>query len=66
MRSPILKLCGLQSRYWQPTARVPHLARQAISNGTQKLHALHIDLAMIHTEGILTLACIKTRMFFAH
>jgi len=37
------------SRGQQPTARAPHLARQAISNGTQKLHVLHIDFVMIHS-----------------
>jgi len=46
------------SRGRQPTARRPHLARQAIS---QKLHVLHIDFAMIHSEGKLTLSCIKIR-----
>jgi len=29
---------------------VPHLARQAISNGTQKLHMLHINFVMIHKK----------------
>ena len=33
----------------QPTARVSHLARQAIRNGTQKLYVLHIEFGMIHT-----------------
>jgi len=47
------------SRGRQPTARAAHLARQAISNGTQKLHVLHIDFVMIHSEGKLTLTCIK-------
>jgi len=34
---------------------VPHLARQAISNGTQKLHVLHTGFVVIHTEDILGL-----------
>jgi len=40
--------------------RVPHLARQAISTGTQKFHVLHITFVMIHTEGILTLTLYKS------
>ena len=31
----------------QPAARVPHLAYQASSNGTQKLQLLHINFLMI-------------------
>ena len=34
----------------QSTARVPHLARQAISNGTQSLPKLHKMFFIIHTE----------------
>jgi len=37
------------------------LIRQAISNGTQKLHVLHIDFVMIHSEDKLTLTCAKIR-----
>jgi len=47
------------SRGQQPTARMPNLACQAISNGTQKLQVSHINFVMVHTEGILTLTCIK-------
>ena len=50
----------------QPTARVPHLAGQAISNGSQKLQVLRINFVMIHAEGILTLTCIKIRMLLAY
>jgi len=63
-----LSSCSLSSAYSrgrQPVPRVPHLARQALSNGRQKLHVLHIDFVMIHTEGILTLSCIKIRMLLA-
>jgi len=56
----------LQTRGRQPTARVPHLARQAISNGTEKLHVLHISFATIHTGGILTLTWTNIRMLLAH
>ena len=34
----------------QPVARMPHLARQTISNGTQKLQVLHINFVMIHKK----------------
>ena len=34
----------------QRTTRVPHSARQAISNGTQKLQVLHINFDMIHKK----------------
>ena len=43
----------------QPTARVPHLAHQAIFNGTQKLH-VRISVMLRFTQDILTLTCIKT------
>jgi len=46
-------------------ARVPHVARQAISNDLQKLHVLHIDFVMIYAESLLTLNCIKIRMLLA-
>jgi len=42
------------------------LERQAISNGTEKLHVLQIDFIIIHTEGILTLPCIKIHVLLAH
>jgi len=32
-------------------ARVPQLARQATFNATQKLHVIHNNFVMIHTEG---------------
>jgi len=38
---------GLSNRN---TARVLHLARQAIFNGTQKLQVLHINFVMIHNK----------------
>jgi len=41
-----------QSRCRQPTARVPHLARQAISNSTQKLHVFRINFVKIHTVAV--------------
>jgi len=41
---------------------MPHLARQAISNGAQMLRVLLMDLDMTHTESIFTLTCIKIRM----
>jgi len=50
----------------RPTARAPHFARQAISNGTHKFHVLHTDFVMIHTDGILTLTCIRICMLLAH
>ena len=50
----------------QPTARMPHLSRQAISKGTEKLNVLHVDFDRIDTEGILTLTCIKIRILLAH
>jgi len=39
-------------------ARMPYLARQVISNGTQKLQGLHIKFVKIHTENVLILTCI--------
>jgi len=44
----------------QLTARVLHLALQAVFSGTQKLYVLHISYVMIHTEDTLTLTCIKS------
>ena len=38
------------SRGRQPTTCVPHLARQAIFNGTQSLPKLHKMFFVIHTE----------------
>ena len=59
-----------RSKYWsrgrQPTVRVPRLARQAISNGTEKLLVLHVTFVTIHTEGRLTLTCTNIRMLLAH
>ena len=47
-------------------ARVPrNLPRQAIFNGTHELQVLHITFAMIHTDDVLTLACIRN-MLLAH
>ena len=57
---------GSSFRGRQPTARVPYLARQAISNLTQKLLVLRINFVMFYTEGILNLTRIKTRMLLAH
>jgi len=56
----------LQDRGRQATARVPHLAQQEISNGTQKLQVSHINFVMIHhAKGILTLTCTKKCMLLA-
>jgi len=69
LKSFVLNSSGYRIVYYrgrQTTARVPHLARQAISNSTQKLHVLHIDFVTIHTEGILTLPCLKIRMLLVH
>ena len=41
-------------------------ARQAISNGTQKLQVLYISSIVVHTEGILASTCTKIRMLLAH
>ena len=41
----------------QPTARL-HLEHQAISNGMQEFHVVHVNFVMIYAEGILTLTCI--------
>jgi len=54
------------NRCRQPTARVSHVARQAISNWIEKLHVLHITSVTIHTEGILTLTCTNIRVLLAH
>ena len=60
------EICIIYSRGRQPTARVPHLARQAFSNGTEKLHILHITFVTIRNEGALTLTCTNIRMLLAH
>jgi len=38
------------SRGRQPAARLPHLTRQAFSNGTQKLHVVNINVFMIRNK----------------
>jgi len=49
----------VRKRYYngsrQAPARLPHLARQVISNGTQKLRVLHISFVMFHAEKCIDL-----------